>query len=121
MFLELPRHDDLTWRCDLGELAAAAVGVTVCKANSDAPLAADAEVRVPLGHAVKLGMSPPAFDLVRGEGAEDALGRHSNFCGGDDRASPAVGHGARGTPLRTCRQSEISFHFRFSCHLTSSR
>src|SRR5450631_520842 len=119
MLLKLARHDELARRIDLGELAVAAVGGTVWKADDHTPLAANAEVGGPVSLAVEIGGSPPALDLVGGERAEDALRRHGKLRSRNDGA-PAVGHGSRRALFRSGWHSVVGLRFRICCHFASS-
>src|SRR5450755_3895520 len=120
MLLKLARHDELARRIDLGELAVAAVGGTVWKADDHTPLAANAEVGGPVRLAVETGGSPPAPDLVGGERAEDALRRHGKLRSRNDGAPAAVGHGVRRAPFRSGWHSVVGFRFRIGGHFDSS-
>src|SRR5260370_36067111 len=93
-FASLRVMTDLPRRVDLRELTTSAVRAAICKPNGDAPLAANAEVCAPPRLTVVVGVSPPALDLVRGEGAKNALGRPGNLRPGDGRAAPASATGS---------------------------
>src|SRR5258708_38567858 len=108
------RHESLAGGFDLGEFAAPAVGTAVCEDDDDAPLTAYAQVRLPLRLAVEVGVSPPAFDLVRSERSKDAVRRCNNLRGRDDCAAPSVRHRTRRAPFRCGRHPEISL--RLACH-----